>query len=69
MAWRRIGEKPLSEPMLARFTGAYAALGRNGLTLMINWKGIATDGLLKHQAIFIYDADKIFIVLDQFLNN
>ena len=23
MAWRRIGDKPLSEPMLTRFTGAY----------------------------------------------
>ena len=23
MAWRQIGEKPLSEPMLAQFTDAY----------------------------------------------
>ena len=23
MAWRRPGDKPLSEPMLTRFTGAY----------------------------------------------
>ena len=23
MAWRRIGDKPLSEPMLTRFTDAY----------------------------------------------
>ena len=23
MAWRRIGDKPLSEPMLSRFTDAY----------------------------------------------
>ena len=23
MAWRRIGDKPLSEPMVTRFTGAY----------------------------------------------
>ena len=23
MAWRRIGDKPLSEPMLAQFTDAY----------------------------------------------
>ena len=27
MAWRRSGHKPLSEPMLTRFTDAYAALG------------------------------------------
>ena len=32
MAWRRIGDKPLSEPMLTRFTDAYAALGRDELT-------------------------------------
>ena len=27
MAWRRIGDKPLSEPMLTWFTDIYAALG------------------------------------------
>ena len=27
MAWRRIGDKPLPEPMLIQFTNAYAALG------------------------------------------
>ena len=27
MAWRRIGDKPLSEPMLTQFTDIYAALG------------------------------------------
>ena len=26
MAWRRIGDKPLSEPMLNRFTDAYMRL-------------------------------------------
>ena len=25
MAWRRLGDKPLSEPMLTRFIDAYAA--------------------------------------------
>ena len=31
MAWRRIGDKPLSEPMLTRFTDAYidASQGRD----------------------------------------
>ena len=33
MAWRRIGDKPLSEPMLTRFTWRiYAALGGDELT-------------------------------------
>ena len=34
IAWRRIGDKPLSEPMLTRFTDAYiyAAPGEDGLT-------------------------------------
>ena len=27
MAWRLIGDNPLSEPVLTRFTDAYAALG------------------------------------------
>ena len=27
MAWRRPGDKPLPEPMMAQFTGAYASLG------------------------------------------
>ena len=27
MTWRRIGDKPLSEPMLTWFTDIYAALG------------------------------------------
>ena len=32
MAWRRIGDKPLSEPMLIRFTDCiYAALGGDEL--------------------------------------
>ena len=29
MAWRRIGDKPLSEPMLSRFTDAYSTKGRS----------------------------------------
>ena len=33
MAWRRSGDKPLSEPMLARLlTHIYASLGLNELT-------------------------------------
>ena len=32
MAWRRIGDKPLSEPMPTRFTDAYAALRGDELT-------------------------------------
>ena len=30
MAWRRIGDKPLSEPMLTRFTDAYIRQGQGG---------------------------------------
>ena len=30
MAWRRIGDKPLSEPMLTRFTDAYVRGTRGG---------------------------------------
>ena len=32
MAWRLFGDKPLSEPMLTRFTDAYTALGGDELT-------------------------------------
>ena len=31
MAWRRSGDKPLSEPMMAQFTDAYKSLGLNEL--------------------------------------
>ena len=30
MAWRRIGDKPLSEPMLIRFTAALEGVGGGG---------------------------------------
>ena len=36
MAWRRIGDKPLSEPMLTRFTDAY--MRHKGE--MVNWVGL-----------------------------
>ena len=36
MAWRRIGNKPLSEPMLTRFTDAYAALGGDEFNCHVN---------------------------------
>ena len=32
MAWRRTGDKPLSELMQTQFTGIYVALGGDGLT-------------------------------------
>ena len=32
MVWRRIGDKPLCEPMLTQFTDIYAALGRDELS-------------------------------------
>ena len=35
MAWRQIGDKPLSEPMLTRSTDMYAALG--GDELRMDW--------------------------------
>ena len=40
MAWRRIGDKPLPEPMLAQFTDAY--MGHLG------WGWDGGDGELKH---------------------
>ena len=36
MAWRRIGAKPLSEPMLVRFADAYA-LGEDELEIDRKW--------------------------------
>ena len=35
MAWRRISDKPLSEPMLSRLTDEYAALGGDELLAQI----------------------------------
>ena len=37
MAWHRIGNKPLSEPMLTRFIDAYMQLGGDELTLIPAW--------------------------------
>ena len=37
MAWRRIGDKPLSEPMLAQFTDIYLALGGDELNEDSDW--------------------------------
>ena len=36
MAWRRIGDKPLSRPMLTRFTDIYVALGGDELNVHIS---------------------------------
>ena len=43
IAWRRIGDKPLSEPMLARFTDAYMRVkvqqkGSNIKSLLLIWR-------------------------------
>ena len=38
MAWRRIGDKPLYEPMQTRFTHIYAALGGDELTLCFSFE-------------------------------
>ena len=35
MAWRQIGSKPLSEPMLTWFTDTYATPGGNGLITLL----------------------------------
>ena len=44
MAWRRSGDKPLSEPMLTHFTDAYAALGGDVLIGFItNYRSISAD--------------------------
>ena len=37
MAWRRIGDQPLSEPMLTRFTGIYAAQGEDESNWRNGW--------------------------------
>ena len=46
MAWRRIGDKPLSEPMLTRFTDGYinAALGE------MSYKGSTTESIFEIMA-------------------
>ena len=36
MAWRRIGDKPFSEPKLTRFTDIYMALGEDELNMTNN---------------------------------
>ena len=51
MAWRRPGDKPLSEPMLV-------SLLKHIYVTRPQW--------VNHQAISIYSADNIFIVLDHF---
>ena len=42
MAWRRSGDKPLSEPMMVSYRRIYASLGLNELTTAYNkalkWK-------------------------------
>ena len=38
MAWRRIGDKPLSEPMLTRLTDIYAALGVDELKYYVPYQ-------------------------------
>ena len=55
MAWRLIGNKPLSEPMLTRLTDIYAALGGEELSrgrwvkyMIPNIAGPSTQHLLKH---------------------
>ena len=40
MAWRRPGDKPLSEQMLARFTDIYASLGLNEKRCWSEYQGI-----------------------------
>ena len=42
MAWRRPGDKPLSEQMLARFTDIYASLGLNEKRCWPEYQGILT---------------------------
>ena len=51
MAWRRPGDKPLSEPMMASFP---------------THRCITRPQWVKHQAISNHSVDKIFIVLDKF---
>ena len=47
MAWRRSGDKPLSEPMMVRLpTHIYASLGLNKLSREVI--GIATGGRFKN---------------------
>ena len=46
MAWQRIGNKPLSEPMLTRFTDIYATLGEIQITTATS--GGVVFGFPKH---------------------
>ena len=44
MAWRRIDDKPLSEPMLTQFTDAYAAPGGDELSYIVMKQVIVIPG-------------------------
>ena len=45
MAWRWLGDKPLSEPMMAQFTDTYMSLGLNVLIESYIVNTMAADGL------------------------
>ena len=47
MVWRRIGDKPLSEPMLARFTDAYTLyVARGEMSVKALPKGVFEEYFL-----------------------
>ena len=57
MAWRRIGDKPLSKPVLTRYTDAYAALGGDELN------GSASDSLPWSNAFALNETLKMYLRL------
>ena len=55
MAWRRTDNKPLSEPIMAYFTDAYASLGLNEISPDIS-------GLVQNSGISIANNEDITIL-------
>ena len=61
MAWRRTGDKPVSEPMLTQFTNAYAALGEIFFIPLIIIFFRITQTLVIYIYIYIYIYNDTFI--------
>ena len=68
MAWRRPGNKPLSEPMMVRFTDAYASLGLNELKYCVEWfivtVGIDKDSWVASLSVACNIIGKLFVYND-----
>ena len=68
MAWRRIGDKPLSEPMLTQFTDTYVALGGDELTFndTAHWGRNKNGGHLVDDILKCVSLNEKFYILFKF---